>query len=75
MVRRALYIWAWAALRLDGDLHDFYRRLRGRGKPGKVAVIAVVRKLLMQLDVIARRGAPLVKWHGRSYPSNQAGLA
>ena len=27
-VRRALYICAWVVLRLDGDLRDFYRRLR-----------------------------------------------
>lgn len=38
MVRRALYICAWAVLRLDGDLRDFYQRLRERGKSGKVAV-------------------------------------
>ena len=71
MVRRALYICAWAVLRLDGDLRDFYRRLRERGKPGKVAVIAVARKLLMQLNAVARRGTPWVKWHGSSCPSNQ----
>ena len=35
-VRRALYICALAALRLDSDLRDFYRRLRERGKLGKV---------------------------------------
>ena len=40
-VRRALYIFAWVVLRVDGDLRDFYQSLRERGKPGKVAVIAV----------------------------------
>ncbi len=63
MVRRALYICAWAVLRTDGDLRDFYQRLRGRGKPGKVAVIAVARKLLMQLNAVARRGTAWVKQH------------
>ena len=74
-VRRSLYICAWAVLRMDGDLRDFYRRLRERGKPGKVAVIAVARKLLMQLNAVARRGTPWVKRQGSSCPSYQAGSA
>jgi len=57
-VAKALYICAWVVLCMDGDLRDFYRRLRERGKPGKVAVIAVARKPLMQLNAIARRGTP-----------------
>ena len=71
-VRRALYICAWVVLRIDGDLRDFYQRLRERGKPGKVAVIAVARKLLMQLNAVARRGTPWVKQHANNCPSYQA---
>ena len=71
-VRRALYICAWAVLRVDCDLRDFYRRLRERGKPGKVAVIALARKLLMQLNAVARRGTPWVKHHGNNCLSHQA---
>ena len=71
-VRRALYICAWVVLRIDGDLRDFYQRLRERGKPGKVAVIAVARKLLLQLNAVARRGTPWVKQHRNNCPSYQA---
>ncbi len=71
-VRRALYICAWVVLRVDCDLCDFYRRLRERGKPGKVAVIAVARKLLMQLNAVARRGTPWVKQYGNNCLPYQA---
>ena len=74
-VRRVLYICALAVLRVDGDLRDFYRRLRDRGKPGKVAVIAVARKLLMQLNAVARRGTPWMKQYESNCPSYQAGSA
>ncbi len=34
------------------------QRLRRRGKSGKVALVAVMRKLLLQLHAVARRGTP-----------------
>ena len=74
-VRRALYICAWVVLRIDGDLRDFYQRLRERGKPGKVAVIAVARKLLLQINAVARRGTPWVKQHSNKYLSSQTNPA
>ena len=43
--------------------------------PGKVAVIAVARKLLMQLNAVARRGTPWMKQHANNCPSYQAGSA
>ena len=39
--RRLLYMPAVAALRWNPDLAEVYRRLRERGKPGKVALVAV----------------------------------
>ena len=33
----------------------FYRGLRKRGKPGKVALVAVMRKLLLHVNAVARR--------------------
>ncbi len=70
--RRTLYVCAWVVLRIDGDLRDFCQRLRKRGKPGKVAVIAVARKLLQQLNSVARRGTPWVKQLGNNFLPYQA---
>ncbi len=57
-VRRVLYMAAISAIRYNPDLRPFYQRLRKRGKPGKVAVIAVMRKLLLVLNAVARRQTP-----------------
>ena len=62
-VRRALYICAWSVLRVEGDMRHFYRRLRRHGKLGKVALVAVARKLLLQLNALARRGTSWVDHH------------
>lgn len=58
VVRTCLYMAALSATRYNPDLRDFYKRLRARGKPGKVALVAVMRKLLILLNSIARRQTP-----------------
>ena len=58
VVRRALYLAALSAVRHDNTLRRFYQGLRQRGKPGKVALVAVMRKMLLQLNAIARRATP-----------------
>ena len=60
-VRRALYMAALSAVRHNAELRCFYRRLRQRGKPGKVALTAVMRKLLLQLNAVAQRATPWVE--------------
>ena len=61
-VRRALYLAALSLIRCKNNaLARFYQQLRQRGKPGKVALVAVMRKLLLQLHAIARRGTPWVQ--------------
>ena len=60
LVRRALYMCAWAVIRHDSEMRRFYDRLRQRGKPGNVAVVAVMHKILLQLNAVARRGTPWV---------------
>ena len=46
-VRRVLYLAAQSAARHNAGLREFYRGLRARGKPGKVALAALMRKLVM----------------------------
>ena len=60
-VRRGLYLAALSAIRCNDDLRRFYQGLRQRGKTGKVALVAVMRKLLLVLNAIAQRGTPWVE--------------
>ena len=58
VVRRALSICSWSVIRVSGPLRNYYQGLRRRGKPGKVALVAVMRKLLLHLNAVARGGTP-----------------
>jgi transposase len=49
-LRRALYCAALVAARWHDELRAFYQNLRARGKPAKVALVAVARKLLIILN-------------------------
>ena len=51
-VRRLLYMPALAAIRCNPDLRAKYRQLRGQGKPPKVALTAVMRKLLLLANAL-----------------------
>jgi transposase len=53
-VRHALYMAAVAALRCNQVLRPFYQRLRAAGKPAKVAIVAVIHKLLTILNAMLR---------------------
>ena len=53
--RRLLYMPAVAALRWNPDLAEVYRRLSERGKPGKVALVAVMRKLIVLANTLVRQ--------------------
>ena len=53
--RRLLYMPAVAAPRWNPDLAEVYRRLRERGKPGKVALVAVMRKLIVLANTLVRQ--------------------
>ncbi|WP_433852013.1 IS110 family transposase [Stenotrophomonas nitritireducens] len=53
-IRQALYMSALSALRHEPRLRDFYQCLRARGKAAKVAIVAVMRKMLVILNARAR---------------------
>ena len=58
-MRTALYMAALSAARCNNHLKPFYRRLRDAGKPFKVAITAVMRKLLIHLNSLAKIPASL----------------
>jgi transposase len=57
-VRDALYMAALNAVRRSGSFRAFYHRLRAAGKPAKLALIAVARKLLTVLNAMLRDRKP-----------------
>jgi transposase len=54
--RRLLYMAALVASRHNPQLKSFYQRLLAKGKPKKVALIAVARKLVVTLNAMLRTG-------------------
>jgi transposase len=57
-VRSVLYMAALVASRHNPRLRVFYERLRSAGKPAKVALTAVMRKLLVILNAMVRDNTP-----------------
>jgi transposase len=53
-VRRALYLAAFVASRHDPELRAVRDRLRAAGKPFKLAIVALARKLLTRLNAMLR---------------------
>ena len=52
-IRRLLYMAALTSARCNSsDLKGFYERLRARGKPTKVALVAVMRKLAILANIL-----------------------
>ncbi len=54
-VRCVLYMAAVTASRSNPPIREFFQRLREKGKPFKVAITAVMRKLLIILNAIAAK--------------------
>ena len=53
-VRQALYMAALVASRYNAPLRTFYQRLQAAGKPKKLALVAVMRKLLTILNAMVK---------------------
>ena len=54
MVRKVLYMAALVATRYNPRLKTFYQYLLIKGKPKKVALVAVMRKLLVMLNTMIK---------------------
>ena len=72
LVRQMLYMAARTAIRCDLGWRSFYNRLLARGKPPKVALIAVARKLLVALNAMLRDQQP---WCSPLSPESSAPLS
>jgi transposase len=59
-LRKALWMVLLNAVRCNPWLRQYYERLRAAGKPGKVAVIAAMRKLLVAVWSVATHRKPFV---------------
>jgi transposase len=59
--RRMLYLAAVAAKRYDPALRAFAEQLRARGKPAKLVIVAVMRKLIEAANLVLSRGQPWLK--------------
>lgn len=57
-VRAPVYMAGLVAIRYNPPLKSFYRRLRDAGKPPRLALVAVMRKLLTILNAILRDNKP-----------------
>lgn len=51
-VRKVLYMAALSAIRFNPVLKEFYQRLKAKGKPFKVIIVAVMRKMLVILNAM-----------------------
>ncbi len=59
-LRSQLYVAAFASLRCNTECKACFDRLRSKGKPGKVALIAVANKLVRQAFAIVTQEKPYI---------------
>lgn len=59
--RRMLYLAGLQAKRCDPSLKAFAEQLLARGKPAKLVVVAVMRKLIEAANLVLQRGQPWLK--------------
>lgn len=59
--RRMLYLAALTARRYDKNLNRFADRLRAAGKPPKLVIVALMRKLIEAANLVLKRAQPWTK--------------
>jgi len=57
-LRRVLYMGALSAIRGNPVLRSYFQHLRAQGKPGKLALVAAMRKLLLILNAMLKHRTP-----------------
>lgn len=62
-IRSVLYMASISAARCNPDLKTFYTRLRAAGKPAKLALTAVMRKLIILANTLIRENRHWVPVH------------
>lgn len=60
-MRKALYMAAVGAIKTDGVFKQFFKRLVQHGKRPKVAIVAVMHKLLRVIYGVLKRGCPFIQ--------------
>jgi transposase len=60
-VRHVLYMATLVSVRRSPTMKACYERLRSKGKPSKVALVACMRKLLVRLNAMMKTGTPWVE--------------
>lgn len=56
--RAVLYMCSWSAIKCNKACRELYERLRQKGKAHRLALIAVVNKLIRQAFAVATKGEP-----------------
>jgi transposase len=59
--RRLIYMAALSAKRWDPNFRDFAQRLLAKGKPAKLVLVAVMRRLIEAANLVLARGQPWIK--------------
>lgn len=65
-LRQAMYMPALVAIRFNADMRATYRRLIDAGKPAKLGLTAVMRKLIVLANTLLRAGRPWIPIHPSS---------
>ena len=60
-IRGLFYMSAVTSIKCNPEIREFYQRLKEKGKPTRVALIAAARKIVCMLNSVAMRKTPWVK--------------